>query len=97
MKENLINALAALEDAAQTLATAHANYLRAASTVINAADTENRKVTLNAHFGPGRVNEVLVMRMRALGLGAFLERARVPGKVGASWTDELHAKVSSLV
>ena len=95
-KDDLITALAELETAARTLATAHANYVTAASAVINSADTENRKVTLNAHLGPGRVNEALAMRMRALGLGGLLERSRVPGKLGESWSTVIQAKVQAL-
>jgi hypothetical protein len=96
-KDDLINALAALETAAHGLATARANFVTAASGIINAAETENRKITLNSSLGPRRVDDFLVMRLRALGLGPVLDKARTPGTLPESWTTDLRARVNALV
>jgi hypothetical protein len=84
-KEDLIAAVAALETAAQNLATAHDNFVAAARTLVNAAPAENRKLTLTTIIGPPRLYDMLVPRLRALGLAPLLDRSRVPGKLNASW------------
>jgi hypothetical protein len=96
-KDDLINALAGLETAAQGLATARANFVTAASAIINGAETENRKVMLNASVGPRRVDGFVVRRMRALGLGPILDQGREPGTLPESWTADLQTKVNTLV
>jgi hypothetical protein len=96
-KDDLIAAFAALETAMQGLGTARANFVTAASAIIDAAETESRKVTLNSSVGPRRVDDFLVMRLRALGLGPVLDKARTPGTLPASWATDLQTKVTAIV
>jgi hypothetical protein len=96
-KDDLIAAVADLETAAENLATAHDKFVAAARAIVKATPEENRKLSLSIMIGPTRLYDLLVPRLRQLGLGPLLNRSRVPGTLGSAWTTELVKKVQTLV
>ncbi len=97
-RDTMIAALAELEAA---LASAYARYweaYRAVSRAAYPADAHgNRQVALEAAIGGDRVHGLLVQRLRALGFGPVLTRARTTGTCTAAWVTALTSTIRAVL
>ena len=93
----MTSALSDMELAAQALATAFTTYMTAYQTIARAAHPDaNRQQMLDLAVGsalPG----LLVRRLRALGLGAVLDKAKTSGTLAADWSQALQVTIRGLV
>lgn len=96
-REEMVAALRAIEDGLERTATGLARYLaaygRVSAAVYAAHGSDNRQLTLDTSVGVGPVHEAIVRRLRGLGLGPMLERARTPGTLAETWVEELTTKI----
>jgi len=105
MQQKLIDAVKAMDQAVQQLATAYQDYSgtfgRASREAFETAGRGDRggtaAFTLQQAVGPVRVHELLVRRLRGLGLGPLLEQARTPGHAGDEWVTRLTAAIERRV
>jgi len=95
-REQMIEALGEMEDAAQDLERAYTKYLAAAGTLTRDAYPDaNRQLTIEAVVGSAVLNTSLVRRIRALGMQGVLDQARTSGTVADLRT--LRSKIASQV
>src|SRR5690348_11089333 len=93
-------ALAAMEQAMEALASAHAEYANGLHTEARAAIQRRGRAggfPIVHGIGVDRLNDVLVMRLRALGLDGVLASARRSGELSEAWVDEWVARVQDFV
>lgn len=79
----MITALGKIEQALQDLRTGVADYQSGYRPISRASIdvSATRPDTLEQTVGHAAINDLIVQRLRALGLGAILERARTPGTI----------------
>lgn len=95
-QQTMIAAVGEIEAAAQQLASAVDRYVTAYRAVAHAAASENRQHTLDGTVGT-KLYELLVWRLRGLGLDSMLKRARTPGMLTDTWVAELDARIRAFV
>ena len=97
-RDDMIAGLGEMDHAAQRFAAGYTRYLtalRAASRAVY--PNRPQQSELDATVGAERVHCLLVMRLRALGLGPLLDQARTSGPLPDSWLEDLSAKINRFV
>lgn len=96
-KQQMIAAADGIERSAREFAAHVTTYLEAYRIVTRAAHpNENQQLTLEQTVGGAALNRLLILRLRALGLGPMLERARTTGMID-DLAGELQPKIAAHV